>query len=868
MSIKMNCPTCGARFDLDDSQEGKTVRCNKCEEKFTVKPARPRKTDEDRPQRRGRSGRDADEDDDRPRRRRPRDDDEDERPRRRRSRDDDDDEDDRPRRRAPKPSGNGAMWIVLGVVAAVLILICGGGGLIFVGIRNAIEDEEAEAHRAQGRVGGFGGGPGQNFPPAPQAPPAPAGIQNLDDALAALKEKDRWRQDKALDWLKTAPPDASRRADVIAAIEPLVRERKGSGTATDLDALVAWGGKDSLPALVEALHAAGANDWVRSPAVIRALGTLRDPKAAPALVKEWRVGGPQDTAWALKQIGPAAEKDVLPAIDHPDDQVRAAARDVIRSYATREEVIAGQALTDLAGQDWGRRGAAASWLAEAAPNDGLRPKVVKGLDGVLTDALALDDMALRDAGAGKGPRWAAGLAADALVKWSGKDDLAALEHVVKAVKRGLMPNARAGGVFEALARTGDEKAVVLIVGLAGRRGLPQAADAIKRMGPAGERGLRKAVDDPDPEVQRNLPRLFLLVGLKDDLRLPKAVSDLKSDDKGRRLAGSEELGRIPADDAHRAEVVGLVRPLIDADDKPLRDSARQALIHWAGKDEVPSLLKILNADNTWEGHRQGVIAALGDIHDDKSIEALVGLVGGKDNVWAERALVKAGPAAEKPVRKLLESPDRNVRLTAGRVLRGIGVKDDFDFAPAWADAKSDEVQRRNAGLLALTTSVNVPDEKKADVLKLAEKLKDDSDPTTRQFAVTLLAKYATKDQAPALLKLMEGKAEGQRAAVIAALGRLKEEKAVPLLIKSMQVPTERIFAERALTDIGSASEKPLLEELKGDNVLHRLHCIRVLAKVGTKESVPALEEIAKDTGQRNKVLATEATKAVEAIKKR
>jgi HEAT repeat protein len=57
--------------------------------------------------------------------------------------------------------------------------------------------------------------------------------------------------------------------------------------------------------------------------------------------------------------------------------------------------------------------------------------------------------------------------------------------------------------------------------------------------------------------------------------------------------------------------------------------------------------------------------------------------------------------------------------------------------------------------------------------------------------------------------------------------------------------------------------------LKGsDKPLTRIACARVLARVGTKESLPALEEVAKDTSPRNRQVASEATKAIEAIKKR
>jgi HEAT repeat protein len=605
---------------------------------------------------------------------------------------------------------------------------------------------------------------------------------------------------------------------------------------------------------------------VRTQAAIRALGNLKDAKAAPALVADWYVGGDQDTAWALRAIGPDARKDVLPAFDHPNDQVRAAARGVILSYNTPADVTTAQALTDLGDKDWVRRGAAASWLAEARPDDADRAKVVKALDGLLADALAQNDANFaRDVGNGKTLQWPAQQAANAMAKWAGKDDLAALRRVVK-----LPPHVSGDGVNDALARTGDEKAVALLVERVRRGGnVVLAGQAVKSMGATGEAGLRKAMDDPDPEVQRVLPQLFLMSGMK-DYRVAKALSDLKSDDKARRVAGATQLTRTPVDDTRREEVSAVLRPLIDSDDAALKNVVPDAFVRWAAKDDLPALIKLLGAEGRTQQQRMELILALGETKDPKAIEALVPLVGGPESFYAERALVRSGAEAGKPARKLLDSTDLKVRTGATRVLRGLGVKDNFEFETAWADARSDDARRRTTGLILLGNSVTVPEDKKADLLKLAEKLKDDADPATRQQAIHVLAKYATKDQVPALLKLMEGKADGQRAQVIAALGRLKEEKAAPLIVKCLGEPTEHAVADKALTEIGSASEKPLLEELKGnDKAFSRISCVRVLAKVGTKESVPALVDILNEPSKvRNQALDLEVRKAIDAIKKR
>jgi HEAT repeat protein len=864
MSIRMRCPTCGAANNLDDGQEGKTVRCSKCEEKFTVKPQRPRKK--------------ADDEDERPRRScsRVADEDEDERPRRRRSRDDDE-EDDRPRRRpAKKSSGGGVVLAVVGSIVALLLLVCGGGGLWFYfAVKNAVDEAQAQMQGghapAPGPFGGAPVAPPPPVPPPPQKPQPGLQITNVDEALEALKQKDRWRQDNGLRWLADAPPELGRREEVIAALEPIVRERKGSFTDLDINVLARWGGKESIPALIEALHVAAGQplfpaDLVRTQAAIRALGTLKDPKAAPALVADWYVGGDQDTAWALRAIGLDARKDVLPAIDHPNDQVRAAARGVILSYNTPADVTTAQALTDLGDKDWVRRGAAASWLAEARPTDADRAKVVKALDGMLADALAQNDPNFAgNVGNGKTLQWPAQQAAKAMFKWAGKDDLVALGRVVK-----LPPQVSGDGIYEALAATGDEKAVALLVERVRRGGnAVLAGQAIKGMGATGEAGMRKAMDDPDPEVQRVMPQLFLMSGMK-DYRVAKALSDLKSEDKARRVAGATQLTHTPVDDSRREEVSAVLRPLIDAEDAALKNVVRDAFVLWAAKDDLPALIKLLGAEGRTQRQRMELIVALGETKDPRAIEALVPLVGGPESLNAERALIRSGAEAEKPVRKLLDSTDLKVRTGATRVLRGLGVKDNFEFETAWSDARSDDARRRTTGLILLGNSVTVPEDKKADLLKLAERLKDDADLGTRQQAINVLAKYATKDQVPVLLKLMEGKADGQRANVIVALGRLKEEKAAPLIVKCLGEPTEHAVAVKALTDIGSASEKPLLEELKSSKKdFTRISCVRVLEKVGTKESISALVDILNDPGTaRNRPLELEVRKAIDAIKKR
>jgi predicted Zn finger-like uncharacterized protein len=128
MSIPTRCPHCQTFYTLPDQRRGKKVRCRECQQVFAVDgdaEAAAEAADEEaglrekpRPAaRRGKLPAVPGDEDDRPRvRRRGRDLD-----------DDEDEEDERPRRRAKSGSFSVLPWLLGG--AAVLVLLCGGGGV-------------------------------------------------------------------------------------------------------------------------------------------------------------------------------------------------------------------------------------------------------------------------------------------------------------------------------------------------------------------------------------------------------------------------------------------------------------------------------------------------------------------------------------------------------------------------------------------------------------------------------------------------------------------------------------------------------------------------------------------------------------------
>ncbi|QJW97143.1 HEAT repeat domain-containing protein [Frigoriglobus tundricola] len=99
-----------------------------------------------------------------------------------------------------------------------------------------------------------------------------------------------------------------------------------------------WGTRDDVPTLIRALdHEDGATRRTAALAVRR----FRDDRAVPALVR--RLGDPQctgESAKALIDIGPAAERPVIPALASTDVTEQGAAIDVLKEIGTVDSVPA------------------------------------------------------------------------------------------------------------------------------------------------------------------------------------------------------------------------------------------------------------------------------------------------------------------------------------------------------------------------------------------------------------------------------------------------------------------------------------------------------------------------------------------------
>jgi hypothetical protein len=143
---------------------------------------------------------------------------------------------------------------------------------------------------------------------------------------------------------------------------------------------------------------------------------------------------------------------------------------------------------------------------------------------------------------------------------------------------------------------------------------------------------------------------------------------LKSPNMGRRWEAAGKLSRAPPDH-RRPQVARALEACINDPDPNVRRDVLDALGSWGTPESVPLLIKGITVPETGDH----AVRALGKLKDPRAIEPLAAAVPipflrHEANV----ALKEFGTAAEKPVLKLLDHPERDVRFEACDILKVCG----------------------------------------------------------------------------------------------------------------------------------------------------------------------------------------------------
>jgi hypothetical protein len=158
--------------------------------------------------------------------------------------------------------------------------------------------------------------------------------------------------------------------------------------------------------------------------------------------------------------------------------------------------------------------------------------------------------------------------------------------------------------------------------------------------------LTYAVKDINDQVAEELEKSGVFI--KEPADVSEALAYLKSDAAGKRQVGANWLAKAPLDPGRQAEVAAALEALLGEKEVGLQAAGARGLATWGTRDNVPALLRLLDANptNVTDLQRQAM-ATLGKLQDPRAAEPVaryLGVAVGDDH--ARKALEAQGPTAE------------------------------------------------------------------------------------------------------------------------------------------------------------------------------------------------------------------------------
>jgi hypothetical protein len=465
-------------------------------------------------------------------------------------------------------------------------------------------------------------------------------VQKLND----LKGANSAARQQALVWLAEAEPQDAFRAQVTAALEPMILEgdvRGDLGPDLLLRAYLHWAASDNVPAMIRMVESPNLPSWnpARTGLVMEALGRLKDERATEVLAEKLPDAVLHDQAVsALKLMGPKAEDAVMEYLfdDNPNTRLRAG--QLLASYGTKPRTIAAEALRRLKSNDPDAQRGATVWYAENPPDT----EAQKSVAGPLLARL-LDDLS---------PRVNAE-ALQALKLWATRDclpELTAYARRQAKVASTSEASANTAALIDVLAQFPDERAAEAIaLQLENPAQRSKAEQALLKLGPNAVKAVLPYINHPDAGVQAEARSLCQLLNISADTQLRQSLTDVADASQARSRAALQSLARLRPDDANRAAVASALNtPLLDAD-QGVREDALNAALVWGTKDNAATLARLLASFPSEDCGR-----------NPRTLEKI------------SRALSSIGPGAEEAVIPLLQSPDGVVLAESFRILGEIG----------------------------------------------------------------------------------------------------------------------------------------------------------------------------------------------------
>ncbi|HZY83947.1 MAG TPA: hypothetical protein VFE78_03895 [Gemmataceae bacterium] len=320
--------------------------------------------------------------------------------------------------------------------------------------------------------------------------------------------------------------------------------------------------------------------------------------------------------------------------------------------------------------------------------------------------------------------------------------------------------------------------------------------------------------------------LLVVVGLVVYLVYPRDVgrnlNDLKNGTPDARRQALLWLAAADVDGPHRVPVTAALGPLLFEGDvrgdlKP--DLVLRAYLHWAGPDNVPDLIRLVQSPARPDGgpDRTGlVMTALGKLQDPRAVDVLAEkLTDPALRDQAVEALRLMGPGAENAVLEYAFDDNADTRLRANQLLAEYGTRPTKVAGEALGRLRSNSPDARHSA--AVWLAENPPDDERlqAEVSKALAGLLDDLSPKVDALALHALKLWATRDCLPQLIAFSrrDEKAGVCPPELIDVLARFPDESAAEAVALQLKVPANRAQAVQALLKLGPVATKAVLSYL-------------------------------------------------------
>lgn len=133
------------------------------------------------------------------------------------------------------------------------------------------------------------------------------------------------------------------------------------------------------------------------------------------------------------------------------------------------------------------------------------------------------------------------------------------------------------------------------------------------------------------------------------------------------------------------------------------------------------------------------------------------------------------------------------------------------------------------------------DNHRKEVLDAVEPMLKDSNSTLQTTALRVFGAWGTEDRAGTLIEMAESPSQTLRRQAIRALGTIGGKKAAEVVARRLTDKTDMLTAARALKDMGSVAEEPVLKLADHPEQQVRYNVYQILGKVGGPKSEAVLK---------------------------